>query len=98
MLTEEVDLSAYRARLDATYGEGSEPFQILYDQMVEQGFNMLPFDEAWERSRVLRRTYDAQLEFLIDAFHTPRGFWGHEIGHKLEVRGAVAPGDHWSTN
>ena len=29
----------------------------------------------------LRRTYDAQLEFLIDRLQAPRGFWGHRIGH-----------------
>ena len=36
-----------------------------------------------------RRTFDAQLEFLIDRFDAPRGFWGHKIGHRLEIPGAV---------
>jgi len=66
--------------------------------MEAHGFTMLPFDEALSRSRELRKTFDAQMEFLIDAYQAPRGFWGHEIGHRLDVRNAVAPGERWPTS
>ena len=93
MLTEDVDLSSYRARLDEAYVDDAA-FQELYDSMVEHGFDMCPFDEAVEYARVLRRTFDAQLEFLIDVYDAPRGFWGHTIGHRLEiVGGAIAVDD-----
>jgi len=93
MLTEGRDLSEYRKRLDKAAEADPSALHDLYERMESHGFEMLPFDEAVEHSRALRRTYDAQLEYLIDVFHTPRGFWGHEIGHHLEVSDAVAPDD-----
>ncbi len=81
-LTEGVDLSEYRARLDETYasGDGAQLHEV-YEALDAHGFPMLDFDEAVEHAIALRRTYDAQLEFLIDRFDAPRGFWGHQIGH-----------------
>jgi hypothetical protein len=85
VLTRDADLSEYRARLDAGYEDGNEGvFQELYDALAAHGFTMLPFDEAAERSVELRRSFDAQLEYLIDALEAPRGFWGHVVGHKLD--------------
>ncbi len=86
MLTDGVDLSEYRSAIDETYEEGDVGFREIYAQMSAGGFPMLPYDEAYERSRVLRRKYDAEMEYLIDFLEAPRGFWGHEIGHRLETR------------
>ncbi len=98
MLTADADVSEYRARLDEAYaGDGSQ-LEELYAAMQAHGFEMIPFEEAGERLRELRRTFDAQMEFLIDAYQTPRGFWGHDIGHQLDVRDAVAPGERWPTS
>ncbi len=95
VLTEGVDLSVYRARLDETYEGSPEIARELYDRMESHGFEMLPFDEAVDHMRGLRRTFDAQMEFLIDAYQAPRGFWGHEIGHQLMVEDVVRPGERW---
>ena len=85
-LTDGADLSEYRKTLDETY-EGDNPqLREIYDQMKDHGFEMLPYDIAVLHSRDLRRTYDAQLEFLIDQLQAPRGFWGHEMGHRMHQR------------
>ncbi len=96
-LTEGRDLSSYRAHFDKAY-EDQSGFETLYRAMDAHGFDMLPFDEAWERSRELRRRYDAQLEVLIDTLEAPRGFWGHSIGLRVlpdrhAVEGARSPSD-----
>ena len=88
VLTEGQDLSQYRQRLDASY-EDSDAFRSIYDVMAAYGFEMGPFEEAQAHGLALRRTFDAQLEFLIDRFDAPRGFWGHKIGHRLEIPGTV---------
>lgn len=84
-LTAGTDLSEYRERIDAVYAssEGDAMFRSLYESLTNHGFTMLPYEVARERSRELRRTFDAPLEFLIDQLQAPRGFWGHEIGHRL---------------
>ena len=87
-LAEGVDLTEYRRRLDDSY-ESAEAFRSIYDVMEGHGFEMLPFEQAQAHGLELRRTFDAQLEFLIDAFDAPRGFWGHKIGHRMEIAGAV---------
>ena len=81
-LTAGVDLSEYRARLDASYAERSQ-YDELYSAMAEHGFDLYPSDEALARNHELRRMYDAQLEWLIDVSLAPRGFWGHTIGHRV---------------
>ena len=91
MLTEGADLSEYRARLDEGYGGDPVVFRELYAALSDHGFAMIPFEEAVQHSRNLRTTYDAQLEFLIDELQAPRGFWGHEIGHKLILTHAQSP-------
>ncbi len=96
MLTEGIDLTEYRERLDNTYVDPQQ-MRDLYALLEEHGFELLPWDEALEHSRALRRTYDAQLEWLIDAFDAPRGFWGHEIGHELEAEHVRLPGERWPT-
>ena len=88
-LTDGIDLSGYRAELDARYevdsgGEGADhAFRNLYDELTEHGFELLDFDDARAETLELRRLYDAQLEYLIDATLAPRGFWGHTIGHRV---------------
>jgi len=88
-LTEGADLSEYRQRLDQTY-ESTDGAGAVYDAMQAHGFDMLPLDEARTHAVALRRTYDAQLEYLIDTFDAPRGFWGHKIGHRLDVANSLA--------
>lgn len=87
-LTDGVDLSEYRSRLDESYDQ-AEAFRTPYDTMVAHGFEMFPFEETQTHALHLRRTFDAQLEYLIDVFDAPRGFWGHKIGHRLEIAGSV---------
>ncbi len=97
MLTEGADLAEYRARLDAGYGENAEAFEGLYRALQNHGFVMVPYDEARVRSRELRQTFDARLEFLIDELRAPRGFWGHTVGHRLETMADVeTPGQRWT--
>ena len=88
ILTEGVDLSEYRARLDESY-DNAEAFRTIYDAMEGHGFEMPPFEDAQAHGLALRRKFDAQLEFLIDTFDSPRGFWGHMVGHSREIPGAV---------
>ena len=92
MLTDGVDLSEYRNLLDAGYEGDPVQFRSMYDAMADHGFPMLPFDEALERSQTIRRTYDAQLEYLIDVLDAPRGFWGHVVGHSIEAPTPIVDG------
>ena len=98
MLTVGADLSEYRARLDEAYDGDDSQLRQLYGTMESHGFDMIPYDEAREHLQEMRRAFDAQMEFLIDVYQAPRGFWGHEIGHQLDVRDAVAPGERWPTS
>ncbi len=84
-LTKGVDLSDYRAELDAGYAhdmsdEGEHFYITLYEQLTSHGFELRPFDEARAETLELRRLYDAKMEYLIDELLAPRGFWGHKIG------------------
>ncbi len=83
MLTKDVDLSEYRARLDEGYENDDGLFEQLYASLEAQGLPMQPYEIAQSRSRELRTKYDAELEYLIDLLEAPRGFWGHEIGHAI---------------
>lgn len=80
MLTAHADLSEYRAQI-ATEDDGQ--FRALYDHMAAHDFPLRPYDDALERSRELRNSYGAELEYLIDSLEAPRGFWGHVVGHRL---------------
>ncbi len=93
-LTAEVDLSEYRARIDATYAEldtddentgGTNLFRQLYDELEAHGFELVDYETAKAETRILRRMFDAPMEYLIDALLCPRGFWGHSIGHRAGV-------------
>lgn len=89
-LTDGADLSAYRAQLDATYAEFETDddvnlFRQLYDELAAHGFELIDYDTARAETQTLRRLFDAQMEFLIDALLCPRGFWGHRIGHRAGV-------------
>lgn len=88
-LTVTADLSEHRAAADELYaaaqrGETDEAllFADLYRQLEEHGFELLPFEEAQQVAQELRIHFDARLEWLIDTFMAPRGFWGHAIGHR----------------
>ena len=88
------DLSPYRKRLDDVYDERSdggvnEQFLNLYYRLEQHGFELVPMDEAREETLALRRRFDAQMEFLIDYYATPRGFWGHKIGLKMAPTAAT---------
>ena len=81
-LTEGMDLSAYRERLDKAYADVSS-FVNLHGELKDHGFDVMPFEEARDAAVGLRRRYDAAMEALIDELVAPRGFWGHAIGHKI---------------
>lgn len=80
-LTRDVDLSAYEASF--TNPDRDALFRAVHMEMAEHGFDVLPFDVAADLALDLRRRYAPALEYLIDALLAPRGFWGHEIGHKI---------------
>ncbi len=80
-LTEGVDLSSYREAIDAEYEEAAL-FDDLYDTMEAHGFNLVPREEAMSRNIHLRRGFDAPMEFMIDTFLAPRGFWSPKVGVK----------------
>ena len=84
-LTAEAPLSNYRAEIDESY-QNTELFRDLYDSLIAQGFDMLPYEHARQVTIELRRKYDARMEHLIDALEAPRGFWGHAIGHRAGER------------
>lgn len=89
-LTRGVDLSEYRAELDATYARFDEHaegelYTTMYNQLVDHGFTMKPIAEARQETVELRRLYDAKMEYLIDELLAPRGFWGHKIGLKSSL-------------
>lgn len=54
-------------------------FRITYGRMAARGLPLRDFDDAFERTAGLRRTYAAELESLIDELLAPRGFWSHTI-------------------
>ncbi len=80
-LTEGVDLTEYRRKMEEQADDTVDQLRVLYDALEAHGFPMLAFDEAVPHARELRMTYAAELEYLIDRLQAPRGFWGHQIGH-----------------
>lgn len=84
LLTEDVDLTAYRARFAGGGDEANPLFLELYGRLQAHGFDLLPLDEAAMRARDLRARWAPQMEYLIDLLLAPRGFWGHAIGHRLD--------------
>ncbi len=81
-LTADADLTPYRAQFDALYKKDDDSlFVNLYRDLEQHGFDLIPYEEARQSSRSLRRQFDARLEYLIDQLLAPRGFWGHTIGH-----------------
>lgn len=90
-LTRDVDLSAYEASF--VNPDRDAQFRAIHQEMVEHGFDVLPFDEAADLALDLRRRYAPALEYLIDALLAPRGFWGHEIGHRINHHEHVNEGE-----
>lgn len=89
-LTEGVDLSRYRAEIDATYAESSYIEDALV-QLRDHGFTLVATDDSLEEMLSLRTQFDAQLEYLIDELLAPRGFWGHVVGHQVDRSGSGLP-------
>ncbi|MFT7646177.1 MAG: hypothetical protein ACI8Y4_000911 [Candidatus Poriferisodalaceae bacterium] len=88
-LTDGFDLSEYERRYEeqvadimaSEAGDSPSQFQLLYQQLEDHGFELLPIEEARANTLELRRRYVPALEWLIDELVAPRGFWGHRIGH-----------------
>ncbi|MEZ5380675.1 MAG: potassium channel family protein [Microthrixaceae bacterium] len=74
-LTPNADLAPWRAEALLPPEEGARRFRELYDQLVAHGFELVPFDVAFEEGKRLRESYAPAMEFLIDALLCPRGFW-----------------------
>ncbi|MEM9467608.1 MAG: potassium channel family protein [Actinomycetota bacterium] len=87
-LTEGLDLSEYEIAWSeqvraAEHDDEDGLFRVLYDDLAEAGFDLIPYEEAREVARELRTPWAPKMEFLIDALAAPRGFWGHTVGHRL---------------
>lgn len=72
-VTRGVDVSAYRQQLEQN--QATEMFESLYQDLLDHGFSLRPYDEALEYARDLRAAFAPELEFLIDQLLCPRGFW-----------------------
>lgn len=90
-LTDGVDLSEYEAAYDAEVasivvepGDPEDPLYQIHLQLEAAGFELHPYEDVFDRTRELRRTYAPALEYMIDAYLAPRGFWGHAIGMRME--------------
>ncbi|MFP5308763.1 MAG: hypothetical protein ACLGIR_04200 [Actinomycetes bacterium] len=71
-------LDRYRERIRAgrtEQGDAEGFFRELYDRLEAHGFELVPYEWAWEHAQRLRDTYAPQMEFLIDELLAPRGFW-----------------------
>lgn len=85
-LTRDVDLSEYQHFVvdAATRDVDDSPlFLDLYRRLGEHGFELLPLDEAAQRSAVFRNRFAPHLEYLIDTLLCPRGFWAPDLGLDL---------------
>jgi hypothetical protein len=52
-------------------------FDIAWDVLNGLGPQLREKGEAWERLQLLRQSYGARLQDLMDFVVAPRGFWGH---------------------
>jgi hypothetical protein len=52
-----------------------EFFRTLYDDLVDHGFSLRPYDEAAAYTRKARASFAPAMEYLIDDLLCPRGFW-----------------------
>jgi hypothetical protein len=85
-LTRDVDLSGYEHFVvDGSSRDinDSPMFLDLYRRLEEHGFELLPLEEAAERSLAFRNRFAPQLEYLIDTLLCPRGFWAPDLGIEL---------------
>ena len=96
-LTRGVDLSGYEQFVvdPATRDVNDSPlFLDLYNRLQDHGFEVLPLQEAAERSLVFRNRFAPHLEYLIDSLLCPRGFWAPDLAlgfaEDLPVRTDVA--------
>ncbi len=87
-LTDHIDLSRYMEQQEELHTQALEPesqFRKLYGEMEAHGFDLLSLENAFATTQELRIAYAARLEWLIDELAAPRGFWGHEVGHRVGV-------------
>ena len=74
-MTREVDLTDYQAGGSARSDSNTEYFRLLYDELVEHGFELRPYDEAAAYGARTRASFAPAMEYLIDDLLCPRGFW-----------------------
>jgi len=67
-------------------------FRDGYALIASKGLATYPEEVAWQRVVRLRATYAPQMEGLIDALLTPRGFWSHPV-HDLALPTAAELGE-----
>jgi hypothetical protein len=67
------DISAYEEAFRESQRDRSQ-FEQLYRRLTDHGFQLRPYDDAVEYSRI-RASYAPAMEFLIDDLLCPRGFW-----------------------
>ncbi len=83
-LTRGADLTDYQHfAIDASNSDPDDVrgklFRDLYTSLEDHGFELLPYQEALERTAVLRNRFAPQLEYLIDTLLCPRGFWAPNL-------------------
>ncbi len=69
-------LAEYQAqREDLLREDDGETFRQTRAALEDHGFELVPFEIGRAHARQIRDGYAPQLEFLIDYFLAPRGFW-----------------------
>lgn len=86
-MTAGLDLEPYRyaAMGDPEGAEGTRLLRGVYEQLSAHGFELLPWDEALERARIIRERWAPQMECLVDLQLAPRGFWSSEARLPLDA-------------
>jgi hypothetical protein len=52
-------------------------FDVAWDVLLRLGLPLRDKNDSWERLQILRQSYGARLQELMDFLLAPRGFWGH---------------------
>jgi hypothetical protein len=72
-MTRHVDLEPYEKQLQVD--PDAQIFRAIYDDLVEHGFELRPYEEAREYAVSTRRLFAPTMEYMIDDLLCPRGFW-----------------------